>query len=146
MPVGNISVGRDLTLTILHPLAPSGGRVDLMFITGFDSKEQRAPIKVAGIDGITRTAFVPKDYTFTVMTERGSNTMDLFMSALDAAYRAGVNIPTGQLYTYTVESDNSTTTTLYDQVSFNRDDAGSWKQDAAVPQTLSGTAATKQVI
>ena len=147
MPVSNFSIGRDIQVVILHVLAPGGtGRLDLSIVTGFDSKETRKKIQIPGLDGITRTGFVPESYPLTIMTERGNNQMDLFLSAIDAAYRSGLNVPTGSVYTYVQEPNGSTTTTFYDQVAFDRSDAGSWKQDAAVNQTLTGVAATKQVV
>ena len=146
MPISDISLGRDMTITVMHALAPSGGRLDLQIVTGFDSKENRKKIQVPGLDGRTRTAYVPESYDMTIETSRGNNEMDLFFSALDTAYRAGVNIPTGAVYTTVLEADGSTTTTLYDKVSFTRNDSGKWTQDSDTKQSFMGTAETKQVI
>ena len=146
MPVSNFSVGRDQQVVILHPLAPNGFQLNLQIVTGFDDKENRKKIQVAGLDGITRTGYIPESYDITVDTERGNQEMDTFMSNLDVAYRAGINVPTGQVYRYVSEVDGSQSIFLYDRVAFSRNDGGKWAQDAAVKQSLMGTAATKQKV
>lgn len=146
MPISNFNTGRDIQIVVLHPMAPNGTRLDLQIITGFDDKENRKKIQIPGVNGLTSTGFVPESYDLTIDTERASQELDTFMSNLDAAYRAGINVPYGQVYRYVTEVDGSQSIFLYDRVAFTRSDSGKWAQDAAVKQSLMGTAQTKQKI
>lgn len=146
MPVSNFNVGRDQQVVVLHPMAPNGVQLDLLIVTAFDDKENRKKITVAALNGLTSTGYVPESYDLSIETERGNAEMDTFMSNLDAQYRAGVNIPYGQVYRYVQELNGSQSIFFYDKVAFTRGDGGKWMQDSAVKQTLMGTAMTKQKV
>jgi hypothetical protein len=141
-----ISSGRNKRVVAVHVFAPSGGQLNLQTVVSFDAKPKYHTLKVAAISGKTRSLHIPDEYDISIGTERGNNELDLFVAALDAAYRAGTPIPSGQIYAYTTEADGSVTTEFYDDCSFFVNDLGTWKKDSTVTQTLMATASTRTVL
>lgn len=140
MPTNNINIGRDCQVVIIHPFV---GRVDLQHVTGFSAKNAVATVTVDRLDGKVLTAYPPKNWTGSFHTDRGNNALDGFNDLLEAAYFNGVNVPFGQVYQYITEVDGSVTTYQFDDVAFTMSEAGDWKNDAAIKQTL-GFAASRR--
>ena len=134
------SVGRDCQLVLMGPY----GRVDLSHVTGFESHQITAAVRVDRIDGVLLAAELPKGWDGTSDLERGSSAVDDFIAAVEAAFFAGNAVPTGTLYQYVSEVDGSTSTYQYNNVVFKLPQAGAWRGDAAVKQRLEFYASTRQ--
>ena len=89
----NFSVGRDCQLVVLGPY----GRVDLTFVTAFDSRQLTAPVRVDCIDGTQIAAELPKGWEGHFELERGSPAADDFIAQAEAAFFAGTAVPAGTL-------------------------------------------------
>lgn len=105
---------RDCQLVVMGPF----GRVDLSHVTGFDSRQQTASIRVDRIDGWQMAAELPKGWEGMFELERGSSAADDFIARIEAAYNEGGAVPSGTLYQYISESDGSTSTYQYDGAVF----------------------------
>ena len=136
------SVGRDCQLVVMGPF----GRVDLAHVTGFESRQVTAAVRVDRIDGVQLAAELPKGWEGTFELERGSSVADDFIAAIEAAFMAGSAVPSGTLYQYVSETDGSTSTYQYDGVVFKLSQAGSWKGDQSVKQKLDFFGSTRKRI
>lgn len=132
MPSNAFSVGRDCQLVVMGPF----GRIDLSHVTGFESRQLTAPIRVDRIDGSQLAAELPKGWDGHFEIERGSSVVDDFIAKIEAAYIAGTAVPTGTLYQYVQETDGSTSTYQYVSVVFKLSQAGLWRGDQSVKQRL----------
>src|SRR6266568_3175637 len=112
------------------------GRVDLTHVTGFDSRQLTASVRIDRIDGVQMGAELPKGWEGLFELERGSSAVDDFIARIEDAYHAGDGVPAGSLYQYVTESDGSVSTYQFDGVVFKLAQAGSWRGDASVKQKL----------
>ena len=139
MPSNLFSVGRDCQLVVMGPF----GRIDLTHVTGFESRQVTAPVRVDRIDGVLLATELPKGWEGAFDLERGSSSVDDFVAQVEAAYHAGNAVASGTLYQYVAEIDGSTSTYQYDNVVFKLAHAGSWRGDASVKQRLEFYASTR---
>jgi hypothetical protein len=139
MPSNAFSVGRDCQLVVMGPF----GRIDLTHVTGFESRQLTAPIRVDRIDGTQLAAELPKGWEGQFDIERGSSAVDDFIAQTEAAFLHGTAIPTGTLYQYVSEVNGSTSTYQYDSVVFKLTQAGQWRGDQSVKQRLDFFAARR---
>jgi hypothetical protein len=128
----NFSVGRDCQLVVMGPY----GRVDLTHVTGFESRQLTASVRIDRIDGVQMGAELPKGWEGLFELERGSSAVDDFIARVEDAYHAGSSVPAGSLYQYVTEADGSVSTYQFDGVVFKLAQAGSWRGDASVKQKL----------
>jgi hypothetical protein len=142
MPSNSFSVGRDCQVVVMGPF----GRVDLTHVTGFESKQLTAPIRIDRIDGVQLAAELPKGWEGFFELERGSAAADDFIARIEAAFHAGNAVPSGTLYQYVAETDGSTSTYQYDGAVFKFAQAGIWRGDQSVKQRLEFFASTRKRI
>ena len=141
--VSNVfSVGRDCQLGVMGP----SGRVDLTHVTGFESRQMTAPVRIDRIDGAQLAAELPKGWDGFFDLERGSSVADDFIATIEAAFFNGSAIPSGTLYQYVAEADGTTSTYQYDGVVFKFAQAGTWRGDQSVRQRLEFFASTRRRI
>ena len=139
MPTTQFSIGRDCQLVVIGP----GGRIDLTYVTAFESRQLTTPVRIDRLDGIPMAAELPKGWEGSFEVERGTSEVDDFIAAAEAEYFAGGDLPFGSLYQYVDEVDGSTSTYQYDSVVFKLVNAGTWKGDASVKQKLEFWASTR---
>jgi hypothetical protein len=133
------SVGRDCQLVVMGAF----GRIDLAHVTGFESRQMTAAVRVDRIDGTLLAAELPKGWEGAFDLERGSSAVDDFVAKVEAAFYAGNQVAPGTLYQYVSETDGSTSTYQYSGVVFKLAQAGAWKGDAPVKQRLEFFASTR---
>lgn len=139
MPTTQFSIGRDCQLVVMGP----AGRVDLTYVTGFESRQITNPVRIDRLDGVPMAAELPKGWEGSFEVERGTSEVDDFIAAAEAAYFAAGDLPFGSLYQYVTEVDGSTSTYQYDAVVFKLANAGTWKGDSSVKQKLEFWASTR---
>lgn len=126
------SIGRDCQIVVMGPF----GRIDISHVTGFESRQLTAAIRVDRIDGSQLAAELPKGWDGHFDIERGSSAVDDFIARIEAAYISNGPVPTGTLYQYVQESDGSTSTYQYEGAVFKLAQAGQWRGDQSVKQRL----------
>lgn len=136
------SIGRDTQLVIMGP----HGRVDLSHVTGFDSRQLTAPVRVSRLDGTQLGAELPKGWEGSFEVERGTSVLDDFVSVLEQDFYNGAGPASGTMYQYITETNGSISTYQFDGVVFKLAHAGAWKGDASVKQRLEFYAARKRRI
>jgi hypothetical protein len=139
MAATQFSIGRDCQLVVIGP----AGRVDLSYVTAFDSRQVTQPVRVDRLDGVQMATELPKGWEGSFEVERGSSAVDDFIAAAEVAYRTTGALPYGMVYQYVNEPDGSTSTYQYDGVAFRLVNAGIWRGDAAVKQKLEFFAASR---
>lgn len=132
MPTTQFSIGRDCQLVVIGP----AGRIDITYVTGFESRQMTQQVRVDRLDGVPMGAELPKGWEGSFEVERGTSEVDDFIAAAEAAYFTQGDLPFGTLYQYVAEVDGSTSTYQYDSVVFKLANAGTWKGDASVKQKL----------
>jgi hypothetical protein len=132
MPITAFSIGRDSQVVIIS----STGRVDLTHVTGFDSRQLTQSVRVTRIDGTHLGAELPRGWEGSFEVERGSASLEDFISALEQQYFSGGLPSPSSMYQYVTETDGSVSTYQFEGVVFRLANAGSWKGDASVKQKL----------
>jgi hypothetical protein len=132
MPLNTFSIGKDCQVVVLGPF----GRVDLEHVTGFESRQITASVRVDRMDGTMLGAELPKGWDGSFDIERGSSAVDDLLAQIEQTYLAGGSVAPGTLYQYVDEVDGSTSTYQYNSVVFKLTSSGLYKGDASVKQKL----------
>jgi hypothetical protein len=132
MSLTMFSVGRDTQLVVIGP----AGRVDLTHVTSFESRQLTQSVRVDRLDGTHMGIELPKGWEGSFELDRGNSTMADFITAAEQQYFNGNNIAASTMYQYVTETDGSTSTYQYDNVTFRLSNAGIWKGDSSVKQKL----------
>src|SRR6185312_10215850 len=132
MSLTMFSVGRDTQLVLIGPT----GRIDLTHVTSFDSRQITQSVRVDRLDGTRMGTELPKGWEGSFEIERGSSTVDDFIAAAEQQYFNGSSVSSSTMYQYVTETDGSTSTYQYDNVTFRLSNAGIWKGDSSVRQKL----------
>jgi len=126
------SIGRDTQLVVMGP----NGRIDLEHVTSFESRQLTQSVRVSRIDGTQLGTELPKGWEGSFELERGNSVVEDFIAAAEQAYYNGGTYTASTMYQYINETDGSTSTYQFDNVSFKLANAGTWKGDSAVTQKL----------
>lgn len=126
------SVGRDTQLVVMGP----NGRVDLEHVTAFESHQLTQSVRVSRLDGTQLGTELPKGWEGSFELERGNSVVDDFIAATEQTYFNGGSASVSTMYQYVNETDGSTSTYQYDNVTFKLANAGIWKGDSSVRQKL----------
>lgn len=132
MPVNSFSIGRDCQLVIIGAF----GRVDLTYVTGFESEQLTQSVRLERLDGVPTGAELPKGWRGSFEVERGTSSVDDFIAATELNYYATGALQNGTVYQYVNEVDGSVSTYQYSDVMFRLANSGSWRGDASVKQKL----------
>jgi hypothetical protein len=132
MSLTTFSVGRDTQLVVMG----SSGRVDLNHVTGFESRQLTHSIRVSRLDGTQVGTELPRGWEGSFEIERGNSAADDFIASMEQQFFTGGPATPGTMYQYVSETDGSTSTYQYDNVTFKLASAGLWKGDASVKQKL----------
>jgi hypothetical protein len=120
------------------------GRVDLTYVTGFESRQVTQSVRLDRLDGVPMGAELPKGWEGSFEVERGTSDVDDFIAAAEQAFFTQGSLPAGTVYQYITEVDGSTSTYQYSGVAFKLANSGSWRGDASVKQRLEFFATQRQ--
>jgi len=126
------SIGRDTQLVVMA----SSGRIDLEFVTAFESRQLTQSVRVSQLDGTQMGAELPKGWEGSFELERGNSVVEDFIASAEQAYYNGSTFTVSTMYQYINETDGSTSTYQFDNVNFKLASAGMWKGDSSVKQKL----------
>jgi len=133
MPLNGFSIGRDVTLNIVT----GSGPLSLNLITGFQSKQDTVEEKIKGLDGVTRHVRFFDAWSGRFTLERQDSTLDDYFSQLEANFYAGLNEQPATLTETITEVNGSVSQYRYLGVLLKYDDAGEYRGDTSVKQTMS---------
>lgn len=126
------SVGRDTQLVVIGP----GGRLDLEHVTSFESRQLTQSVRVSRLDGTQLGTELPKGWEGSFELERGNSVVEDFIAAAEQTYFNGGSASSVTMYQYINETDGSTSTYQYVNVTFKLVNAGIWKGESSVKQKL----------
>jgi hypothetical protein len=120
------------------------GRVDLTYVTGFESRQITQSVRLDRLDGVPMGAELPKGWDGSFEVERGTSAVDDFIAAAESAFFSVGSLPAGTVYQYIAEVDGSTSTYQYSGVVFKLANSGAWRGDSSVKQRLEFYATQRQ--
>jgi hypothetical protein len=132
MPVNSFNTGKDLSFTLVGP----SGNITLSGVTQYTTKPMFKNLDHKGIDGTPQFASIPDGWEITIKLDRADNTLDVLFATLEASYFAGTNIANGTVSENITEVSGSVSQFQYTGASFVLDEAGDYKGDSFVPQSL----------
>jgi len=141
MATNTFNLGKDCTLVVI---APTGQRLDLSIVTGFDAKQEVHKLRVKPLNGPPQGADLPNGWDGTFTIERGSSAADDLFSTVETGYWAGGVMGVGQIFQYITEVSGSQSCYQFSGVTMSLSDAGNWQADSAVKQTVSFFASTRK--
>lgn len=126
------SIGRDTQIVVMG----ASGRIDLEHVTAFESRQLTQSVRVSRLDGTNLGTELPKGWEGSFELERGNSVVEDFIASTEQSYYSGGASPATTMYQYVNETDGSTSTYQYDNVTFKLINAGVWKGDSSVKQKL----------
>jgi len=141
VPLLDFSTGNDCKIMLI---VDTIGEVQPTHITGFHATQSVAKLQVKRLSNTPIPKSIPQGWGGTITLDRGDSTADDIACAMEQAYYSGQRLPGAQIYEYIEEADGSTSTYLFESVSFELTDAGSWVQDVAVKQTITWQASRRR--
>lgn len=141
MPFHEFTTGIDTRVVIQ---GGTYGLVEFNIVTQFHPRQDTADIKVNGLDGVTRGAFVPMGWSGSFEIERGDSAADDFIAKIEADYYNGKPINAGTMYEFQTNPTDSLSTYQYEGVVFRMSDAGQRRKDQAVRMTIEWFASTRK--
>ena len=138
--VPQFNVGRDGTLR----LQLASGILNLNY-TSFEAQQQTKPVYSRPVNSPTIPVELPDHWTCKFTIDRNSSGVEDAIAAIEAAYWAndasGINA--GTVYQYINETNGSVSTYQLNGCTLKLTDAGTYKQDDIVTQTLDIMASTR---
>lgn len=134
MPIGGFNTGRDVTLTIVTPQA---GPIQISLITGFSAKPITSTESPLGIDSRVRHIRYWKGWQGSFTVERRDSTLDDYFALVESNYWAGQSETGASITQLIQEAAGNITQWRYPGVILSYDDAGEWRGDSTVKQSLS---------
>jgi hypothetical protein len=141
MPSNTYNLGKDCTVVLI---APTGAQINLSIVESFEAKQTVHSLTVRPLNGPPQFAHLPDGWTGSFMIERASSAADDLFSQIEQGYWAGGSFGTGQVFQYVTEVNGSTSTYQFDGVAMHLSEAGSWKADSSVKQTIQFAASTRK--
>jgi hypothetical protein len=141
MATSTFNLGRDSSVVVI---APTGQRIDFSIVTGFDAKQTVHQLRIKPLTGPPQGVDIPDGWTGSFEIERGSSAADDLFSSIEQGFWATGALGIGQIFQYIQEVNGSTSTYQYDGVAMHLSDAGSYKADASVKQTIAFFASTRK--
>ncbi len=132
MPINGFVVGRDLALSVIT----GAGALSLDLITGFRSKQDTQQQKIKGIDGVTRHVRFFDGWSGGFNIESQDRTVDDYFNRLEANYYQGIGEGEVTITETVTQADGSVAQYRYREVLLSLDDAGEFRGDASVKQSI----------
>jgi hypothetical protein len=142
MSINRFNVGRDITLTVVTVNGP----LSMTLITAFQSKQDTQEQKIKGLDGITRHVRFFDGWSGRFNLERRDRTLDDYFNGLETDYYAGIDETEVTITETITEADGSVSQYRYREVLLKMEDAGEWRGDNTVKQTISFIASRRMTI
>lgn len=126
------TIGRNATLVLLW----NGLTVQIDEVTGFNAQQE---VKVQRSDPLNSTPIefnTPSGWRGSFDVDRGTSAIDDLIASIESAYWNAAIIGSGTIYEYIVETDGSQSVYEFVGVSLTLSNAGSYRADDIVRQTL----------
>lgn len=139
MPVNGFTVGRDVTVDLVI----GGENVRFSLITGFTSKPKYAENTIEGLDGLDRHLVEPAGWEGDMDFERQGPELDSYFARIEAAFFAGLDLPSGTITETIQEPNGSVSQFRYEMVVLMLESAGDKKGKETVKQKVAWKASRR---
>lgn len=119
------------------------GRVEFSHVKSWESRPVIKTVKVDPLNKPPIAQMLPAGWDFTFTIERNGPAADSLQALKESAYWNGLTIPAETMYAFITEPDGSTTTFQFNTCVSHLADAGTWTQESAVQQKVTGFASTR---
>ena len=137
----DFNIGKQCSAVIIGPF----GRLDLALITEFMAKQVVDKVKVKPLNGPPIEKHLPGGWEGGFKLDRANSAADDFIALVESGYWAGTsNVPVCTLFQYVTELNGSLSTYQFDGVALHLSDAGSYKANEAVKQSVDFFASTRK--
>jgi hypothetical protein len=109
----------------------------LNLITGFNAKQLTSTESPKGLDGLVRHVRFFNGWSGSFTLDRRDSTLDDYFSLLESNYWGGANEGSASITETIQESAGNVTQWLYTGVLLMYDDAGDYRGDSTVKQSMS---------
>ena len=142
MPVNNLSIGHDVTVTIFDVVSQS--IVSFPARTGFSAEPITKTINSEPLNGPPLFAEAPNGWKGTLDFDRTDPSIDIYFANYEATYYAGANPVSGTITQTIQEKDGSVTQFVFDGVAMKLSQAGQWKAAEKVAMRVDWNASTRR--
>ena len=141
MPINNLSIGHDVTVTIFDSASQSV--VNFPARTGFTAEPITKTINSEPLNGPPLFAEAPNGWHGSFDFDRTDPSIDIYFANYEATYYAGGN-PLSGTVTQTIQEKNGTVTQfVFTGVAMKLSQAGMWKSAEKVSMKIDWTASTR---
>jgi hypothetical protein len=133
------NVGSDSSLNVIA----NGAVLSSTILTSFDFKQVSTQLKSVGIDGKNRYRELEEGWSLSMEFDRGSDTLDAFIAAKEAARYSGAPPPVMTITQTITNPDGSIAKYRFSGVTVKLENGGKWAGDSKVTQTLTGMASRR---
>lgn len=144
MPTSDFNVGRDVQFTFFDNNAQAIVSFDI--VVGFDKKQESAEVKVKGIDGICRYAYLPDGWKGTLEIDRADRTADDYFARLEDMYYEGKTVLNAQITETINERDGTISQYRYERVVAKLSDAGKAEGDKPIKMKIDWAASRRRIV
>jgi hypothetical protein len=134
MPADQFTIGGDVTVTIV---TPEVGPITLDLVTGFTAKQLSSTESPLGLDGIPRHVTFFKGWQGKFDLDRRTSTLDDYFALKESNFWAGIAAPPASITQLIREVAGNITQWRFTGVILTYDDAGDYKGDSTVKQSMS---------
>ena len=141
MPLNNLSIGHDVTVTIYD----NNGTGVLTFpaATGFEADPIFKQIDSTPLNNYPIFAEAPAGWKGTIEYDRTNPTIDAYFAQLEANYYNNINILDGTITETIQESGGGVTQFTFKGVALKLEKGGKWKANEKVPMTIAWMCSTR---
>ena len=141
MPVNNLSIGHDVSVTIFD--VTSNSIVTFPARTGFSAEPITKTINSEPLNGPPLFAEAPNGWHGTFDFDRTDASIDIYFANYEALYYAGGNPVSGTITQTIQEKGGVVTQFLYTGVAMKPSQVGMWKAAEKVSQRIDWSASTR---
>jgi hypothetical protein len=144
MPVNNLSIGHDVTVTIFD--FATQATVSFPARTGFTAEPMTKTINSEPLNGPPLFAEAPNGWKGTFDFDRTDASIDVYFANYEKTYYGGGNPLNGSVTETIQEKDGSVSQFEFSGVAMRLAQAGSWKSAEKVVQRIDWNASTRYQI
>lgn len=139
MPTQSFTLGRDTLIQVISPV----GELNLN-VTEFQSQQRTHQVVSRPLGRPTQIFDVPDMWSGSFQIDRNSPNIENAIAQIESDYWAGRDLQTWTMYAYIEEIDGSTSTYEYVGVTMRLSNAGTYKNDDAIKQTVEFSASLRR--
>nr|WP_321985333.1 hypothetical protein [uncultured Lichenicoccus sp.] len=136
------TIGRNTTVVFLW----NGQNIQLPNVTGFRANQETKQQRSDPLNSLPIEFNTPSGWRGQFDVDRQDATLDILIAAIEAAFWNAGTIANGTIYQYIYERDGSTSCYEFTSVAIRLSNAGDYRQEQIVKQTVEFFASQRNMI